>query len=170
VSKGGIIMFLQAKKIPGFESYYIDVEGTVYSTMKNKIVKISTIVHSSGYLVVGIDNSSHKVHRLLAKTYLGLTDESDLVVNHKDFNKTNNSLDNLELVTYKQNAVHARLGGRFKKKFGEDNPMSKHTEEKILLLRRMCELGLHDKEVGSILNMHPRDVGRIRLRRRWSHI
>jgi len=47
----------------------------------------------------------HQVHRLVAFTFLGGTE--DMEVNHKDGNPLNNRLDNLEIVTRAQNIRHA---------------------------------------------------------------
>lgn len=68
-----------------------------------------------GYLFVtlcagGISNGA-KVHRLVAEHFLPPSDLNE--VNHKDFNKANNAVENLEWSTRKANQVHARDGGRF---------------------------------------------------------
>lgn len=46
----------------------------------------------------------------MAKTFLDY--KEGLVVNHKDFDKKNNRLDNLELVTQKENILHSIIGGK----------------------------------------------------------
>lgn len=48
--------------------------------------------------------TTRKVHCLVAEAFFG---KRDLLVNHKDGNKSNNKLENLEYVTYQQNAIHA---------------------------------------------------------------
>lgn len=159
-----------SKQIPGYPDYYISESGQVYSTKNRKIKMLTNSPNSSGYLYVLIDKKSLRVHRLVAMTYLGMDEHTSLVVNHKDCNKTNNHVSNLEVITYKENAVHARLNNRYHRPCGENNGMSKYNNEFILKLRRMCELGLHDKEVGDILKISSKDVNRIRLRKRWAHI
>lgn len=61
-----------------------------------------------GYLFVSLCNDGRRtmayVHRLVATEFLENTGKSQ--VNHKDFNKTNNSLLNLEWVTSKENMHH----------------------------------------------------------------
>lgn len=64
----------------------------------------------SGYLIVSfcVDGvkSNHTVHRLVARAFI----ENELnkpQVNHKDGNKHNNNIDNLEWVTVSENGLHA---------------------------------------------------------------
>ena len=45
------------------------------------------------------------VHRLIASAFFG---QSNLRVNHKDGNRANNSLDNLEYVTDRENVIHSK--------------------------------------------------------------
>ncbi len=61
---------------------------------------------NSGYLFVSLTGKHHKfyIHRLLAEMFIGPLGE--LEVNHKDGNKRNNSLENLEIVTSSQNLIH----------------------------------------------------------------
>lgn len=56
------------------------------------------------YLKVGYKQKFYKVHRLMAEAFLG---ELDKTVNHKDGNKLNNKLGNLEMVTLLDNLEHA---------------------------------------------------------------
>jgi HNH endonuclease/NUMOD1 domain len=73
----------------------------------------------NGYVEVSVDNEYRLLHRLVAQAFLslpiGITNDSELVVNHKDGNKTNNHLSNLEWVTRKRNSQHAVETGLSKK-------------------------------------------------------
>lgn len=108
--------------INDFPNYRINKEGVIESNYKFKTnipcdtwreVK-QTYDKSCGYMIVTLVRDGVKknkrVHRLLCEAYLP-NPLNKKHVNHKDGNKLNNSLDNLEWVTPKENAQHAvRIG------------------------------------------------------------
>lgn len=71
---------------------------------------------AKGYLktVFVIDgvNKPIRVHRIIAELFCDNIDNKP-IVNHKDFNKSNNNSNNLEWLTYKENTQHAINAGRF---------------------------------------------------------
>ncbi len=97
-----------------YTKYRITESGEVYSMYEAKV--LAPVVNATGYLTVNLVVGDTKlakselVHRLVAKAYLG---NSDLEVNHKDGNKTNNSIDNLEWVTGSENVYHAVATGLY---------------------------------------------------------
>ena len=56
-----------------------------------------------GYKYVRIARKNRKVHRLVMESFVG---KSDLTVNHKDENKANNALSNLEYMTVRDNLLY----------------------------------------------------------------
>ena len=64
------------------------------------------------------------IHSAVAKSFLGDKTIEGLVINHKDGNKQNNHLDNLEWVTPSENIQHA-VNVIHTIKSGEDNFLSK---------------------------------------------
>jgi len=104
------------KPIKDYEGYYeISTLGRVRSLHKRNSGKImSRSNHSIGYLVVGLCKKGkaeiYLIHRLMAFTFLGLSDDK-LTVNHINGIKSDNRLENLELLTHSQNNYHGcRLG------------------------------------------------------------
>ena len=77
-----------------------------------------------GYYKVALAKDGRKkrffVHRLVAMTFLGI-DSERTVVNHKDGNKQNNNLSNLEWVTPSENTLHAFRTGLKKPHNGGTN-------------------------------------------------
>lgn len=79
--------------------------------VKEKIMKFSI---TKGYYTVKLckDNkySCKRVNRLVAETFIE-NKENKLEVNHKDGNKLNNRVDNLEWCTRSENELHAYKTG-----------------------------------------------------------
>lgn len=102
------------KPIPGFEGRYsITESGEVYSHDYQNTGKLgikSTRAIYTGYVYVDFSvnqkTRSMRLHRLVALTYLP-NPENKPHVNHKDGNKLNNHVDNLEWVTRSENMRHA---------------------------------------------------------------
>jgi hypothetical protein len=65
--------------------------------------------------VISINNKLQYVHRLVAEKYIP-NPQNKKTVNHKDGNRSNNHVDNLEWVTRRENCEHARLNGLSEKK------------------------------------------------------
>ena len=96
------------KDIKGYEGYYqISSYGYVKNIKTGNIIKGDT--NNIGYKRVWLYNPVKKrffIHRLVALHFCeGYQD--NLVVNHKDGNKLNNSSENLEWVTRSENDLHA---------------------------------------------------------------
>lgn len=96
------------KDIPDYEGkYQISNLGRVKS-LKRKYVLEDTILKtpkcSGGYMVVNLSKKILRVHQLMAITFLGHTPCGyKLVVDHIDNDKLNNKLDNLQLITHREN-------------------------------------------------------------------
>ena len=95
--------------VPGYEGLYkVNKEGVILSRKrsgsKGKILKQNQDRY--GYMVVTLCKNGQKrrkfVHRILASTFLDNYSD-DLQVNHKDEDKTNNQVANLEMLTQLEN-------------------------------------------------------------------
>jgi hypothetical protein len=108
------------KLIDGFDDYYISPDGTIYSTKyskrynhEGKLRLLKPRTHPSGYLYAGLFKGVgsskqrlwRRVHRLVVESFIGPIADG-LEVNHKDLNKHNNNVSNLEIVTRRQNIIH----------------------------------------------------------------
>ena len=69
-------------------------------------------LRTDGYSYTNIGYRSFAIHRLVAAAFYGLPEDEDLHVHHKDGNKSNNHVDNLEYVTPRENVMHSFKVGR----------------------------------------------------------
>ena len=76
-----------------------------YRTREGMILKSS--LKENGYARVSLGRNNQKlIHRLVAETFIP-NPENKRTVNHKDGNKQNNCVDNLEWATHQENNIHA---------------------------------------------------------------
>ena len=98
--------------LPFDTKYAISNKGVLINVKNGK--KLKTSINKNGYLEVQLSTNgmrkSYRIHRLVALMFLN-NEENKPYVNHKDGNKLNNSVDNLEWCTAKENDIHARNTG-----------------------------------------------------------
>ena len=103
-------------KIKQSDGYFANKDGDIFSTHSGRCLK--AYIDKKGYCVVGIKENGVKkqkrVHRLVAETFIPNTLNLEQV-NHKDGDKTNNNVDNLEWCDDKYNVNHALHNGLIKK-------------------------------------------------------
>lgn len=157
------------KPIPGYESFYEASScGKIRSIRYNKILKVEKRINNNGYysFCTCIDGivKTHMVHRIIAETFLG--PPNGRVVNHKDGDKKNNSIENLEWVTYSQNNIHAYKIGLLKPydRCGDRNPNSKLSSENILEIIRLRKSGIAQKEIAAIFSIRQGHVSKILIK------
>lgn len=106
------------KEIRGFDGYYVSNDGRIYTTKKSYRLKkkegewreIQLANHKTGYKYANIycgsgkeNRHSIRVHRLVWQEWAGLIPEG-YYVDHKNGDKADNRLDNLQLLTPEENA------------------------------------------------------------------
>jgi len=90
----------------------------------------------TGYVCVTFDSRTRRcIHQVVAEAFLGAA-EYRQTVNHKDGNKTNNCVENLEWATYKENNAHARRSG-LNNQHGEKSNLSKYSDQFIEAVRNV---------------------------------
>lgn len=104
--------------IPDCPNYYITSKGRIYHRNGREIFGSK----SNGYLAATLKNIKGetvtiKIHELMSKTFHDRSqlcpNGSTIVLNHKNLNKTDNSIDNLEIITQSENIKHAHDSGKY---------------------------------------------------------
>ena len=99
------------KAIAGFDGYYVTKKGEVYRYKFGKIRLLKSYSKSKKYNYQKVSLYKNKeryifyVHQLVAKTFLPL-DINRTEVNHKNGNKLDNRVVNLEFCNRKENIKH----------------------------------------------------------------
>lgn len=83
--------------------YYVSSFGRFYSTSSKKILKQN--IDKDGYNIITLLHKTYRSHRLVAKNFLNNV-ENLPQVNHKDGNKQNNNISNLEWCDQSYNMRH----------------------------------------------------------------
>ena len=104
------------KYIENYENYVIYDNGDVINEQANRFLRGK--IKLNGYKVYTLSKNNVKqdfyAHRLVAEYFIPNPDNLP-VVNHKDGNKLNNDVSNLEWVSYSQNTEHAHQNNLIKK-------------------------------------------------------
>ena len=164
------------KQIKGYPDYTITNIGVIISnkewrgTSSRERTQFET---EQGYLQVGLYNNNEEkkylVHRLVAETFLPNPDNKP-EVNHKNGNKRDNRVCNLEWTTAQENTKHAFDTGLIDRK-GEKNGQSKLTDQKVLEIRNRHKTeGLDYSQLAKEYNVSPSLIGQIVRGNCWTHL
>lgn len=156
------------KLIENSKNYFVTSDGEIYHNDK----RLNPYIAKNGYKVtwiVYLDGTRQLlyVHRLVAKAYLQ-NPENYSVVNHKNLNKLDNRVENLEWCTQLHNNQHAHKNGAFHK-----DGLHHRADYTIEQIEQACILlaqGCRNIEVEDISGVNRKIVNQIRQRETWNHI
>lgn len=136
-----------------FSKYDIDVEnGTVFSNAFNKKKMLKTRITADGYVSCGVQddfgNWYYRLHQIVYCAVNGITksdfptDENGFryEIDHIDGNKQNNCIDNLKLVSKKENMNNPLVRKFFSEK------VKNESKETRLRRRITCKNKLHNED------------------------
>lgn len=168
--------------VSNFPNYSVSSFGRVYSHYKNRVMKLDRRAATGGYIYAGFvtggkpKTKNKSVHRLVMETFCPSPNMYKLQVNHRDFNRQNNRLDNLEWVTSSENSMYSHAAGRFEQRNkivsdairGERNCRAKLNETQIREIRKSSHLSTLDLSIKYSVSREL--IRKIRTSECWKHI
>ena len=171
------------KDVVGYEGYYkvsntgkikslrrvVEKSANIFVIKKEKELKLSI---ARGYfftkLCIDRKNTNISVHRLVAIAFIP-NPENKRCVNHKDGNKGNNYLENLEWCTHSENIQHSLSMGLAVS--GERSWNARLTKEDVLYIRKIYSRGVYGAQrIGKELNIPTTTIASVIKRQSWNHI
>ncbi len=115
----------------GYNGYYVNLEGQIYSEIVKR--NIAQCDNGKGYMISSMHKNngkrhSKKVHQVVTETFFYYT-QPDLVPNHKNFDRADNRVTNLELVTRTENMRHMNKAHVY---YGRKTNLKRLTKEEVI--------------------------------------
>lgn len=142
------------KIIPLHPKYYVSNKGRIKSKHKrNKGLIMSQSTSRSGYKMIGLTISKNKtktiqVHKLVIETFKRPKKDKE-IIRHKDGNKNNNCIENLEFGTYQDNMLDEAKRQRYK---FNDEQINAIRKDKRVNLKIAKDFGVSKSLIDKIKN------------------
>lgn len=139
--------------VKGYEGFYeVSDLGRVRSFMSGKAVVLKPALNTFGYPILSLYKNKikkmHTVHSLVAITFLGHIQEGhSIVINHINFNRQDNRLVNLELVTARENCNKKHIKSASKYTGVSWHKLGNKWKSRIQISGKSVHLGLFNSEI-----------------------
>lgn len=145
------------KDVKGFEGKYeVSSLGKIRNKNNSKILKEQD---HNGYKRVYLNDGSKqrkkRVHRIVAEAFLEPSkNPKRTMINHKDSDRKNNSVNNLEWCSHRENILHATQKGNIKCNRDYTKSVDRDIEVDVKVIRYMYETTrITQEELASLFNM-----------------
>lgn len=160
-------------EVPGFEGVYMASDKSRIKSLPRSTRRLKEIIlvkTEGDYLTVTLvkDGIRHTcaTHVLFATLFIE-NPENLPVVNHKNGNKFDDSLGNLEWTTFKGNTDHAFKNGMKDNFIGEKSNLSKLKNNQVL---DIVKSSMSNPELAKKYNVTPECISKINIGKSWSYI
>ena len=161
------------KDIPGHSGYQVSNYGEVRSVdrlikrkndkfphlRRGSIIRQQDNGHGYKWVRMGATTKPVYVHRLVLSVFSPYHTPDQTDVNHKDGNKENNNIENLEWCTRSENNLHAYDNDLHV--YGENHPQSKYSLETIEGIKEMAASGERICDISRKMNISHQYVSKI---------
>lgn len=140
--------------------YLVSNYGRFYDTLNKRFLSQST--DKDGYFrctlnIPGIGKKTIRVNRIELMSFNPINNFENYVCDHKDGNKQNNFIENLEWVSSIENTRRAWKSG-LNNNNGQNHPLSKYTDEDINQFCKLIDDGYKNNEICNILNIYDKKI------------
>lgn len=156
------------KIIKGYSNYQVSNIGNVRTidynhTGKMKNLKIFKNIY--GYPACNLMQNGVRqrklIHRLVAEAFIpNLLNKK--TVNHKDGNKKNNVINNLEWMTVSENLKHSHANGLVNYSKGENHYMAKLSTKNILIIKQLLKNNIKGRDIANLFNVDEKLISSIK--------
>lgn len=160
----------EESNIEGFPNYHVTRCGQIKNLLTGAYRKIPLCKGGYARILFSIPGEKMKgflVHRLVALAYIPRV-EGKNDVNHKDCNKANNNVENLEWCTKSENALHAIKNNRWYTMVGRQCWKARLTDDNVREIRKNSHLGL--TKLAEMFNIDKGSICRILKNQSWKHV
>lgn len=153
--------------VPTMPNYSISTFGN----LKRNGTSITTPVNKIGYKRKYLKDHKKNIiiHRVVAEAFIPNPDNLP-EVNHKDGDKLNNNVGNLEWVTRQGNATHAKINGLLRQPTGDKAHKAKLKNIHIPIIREAIASGISLTSIAKYFNVSQSAVSLIKTGKNWSTI
>lgn len=111
-----------------------------------------------------------RIHRLVMMTFCYFVGCENIIINHKDGNKLNPTITNLEWSTFSKNIKHAYDTGLHNIVRGEENWVSSHINDQVIKVCELLQLNKNSSDIAKILGVSIDFIDSIKYKKAWAHI
>lgn len=160
--------------IQGYEKLYlIDKSGNIFSIKSKRILRQYINIGGYRHVYLYSQDGSYKrqnplTHKLLAQAFLP-NPNNHKVVNHKDGNKQNNNLNNLEWCTKSHDVRHAGSMGLKTYKNGERLYNAKLSKKKVIYIRSKKGI-VSQRRLAEKFGVSQATLAAAQIGKTWKHV
>lgn len=145
--------------------YSVSDTGKIRNDKSSHIIK--QYKGKDGYVRTQLHRKTRTVHRIIAETFIPKVEGKDFI-NHKDGDKTHNSVDNLEWCTRSENLLHAYRNGLKSAPIRTKNPRCKLSENDILFIKEHAKRDFLERELAEMFSVSDSEISAIVCGVNWS--
>lgn len=181
--KQGCAMLGTWRPVTGYEGIYeVSLHGVIRRLAAGKGTRalrpLRPSIRTDGYMYVSLcaegKARSFPIHRLVATAFLGPPSSDRFFTNHRDGNKVNNELSNLEWASRSENMKHAVREGLLvpvlpPRRKGEAHHMTSLTTAQVRVIRALRGK-LPQAKIAQMFGVSQATVTNIQTRKTWAHV